>query len=102
MPWSPDVTVPPLTFVGTRVALASIDDVAGLRMAWWLVVDDKADRRHRWERRGSGQGRAELGHGLLGQLARGREEGEEEGLGCGCGPKRREGRERAQVAFPIF
>ena len=67
----------------------------GWAVACWLRVDYEADRRA-WgigEREGeSGRGRAELGRGFLGRLAHGREEGDEEGLGCGFGPKRREGR----------
>ena len=67
-----------------------------------LGVDDEADRRA-WGIGGregeSKRGWPEMGHGLLGQLAHGREEGEEEGLGCGFGPKRREGRNEPRYLF---
>jgi len=39
--------VPPLTFAGTGVVLASVDNVAGPRTACRLGVDDEADRRAR-------------------------------------------------------
>jgi hypothetical protein len=86
--------VPPLTFASTGVALASVDDMVGPRTACRLRVGDEAltsgprasvgEKGRRGER--PKPGRAGPAH------ARERG-GEEEGLGCGYGPKRREGRE---------
>jgi len=44
-PWGPNVAMPPLTFAGTRVALVTIDNVAGPHTACRLGVDDEVDRQ---------------------------------------------------------